>query len=730
MADDALIDQLARARGLGDAYHDYRGELRWFSRETKAAILAAMGCDVGDEAALRRELEQVESQRWATLLPPVAVVRHAPHAAQVNVPADALEQRLTWQVVLADGTRRDGELRAGELQETERHEFGGRAWTHRHLPLADGLPIGRHELHARLGDGPEGTCALVVAPPRCFEPDSLHAGERLWGVAVQLYTLRSADNWGIGDFADLEYVVRRAAQHGASFVGLNPLHALFPSDPAHFSPYSPSTRHFLNVLYIAVPRIPEFAECAEAVAHAGTAEFREEIERLRATDLVDYRGVTQLKLPLLRKLYRHFVQRHLAGPVTPRAEAFRRYRDERGDALRLHALHDAIAEHLRAQDAGRYWGWPAWPDDLREPSRPGVAEFARQHVDDVQFHAWLQWVADEQVADVQRLATDLGMPVGLYGDYAVGVNPAGSETWSNQRVYRMGAGVGAPPDPLALKGQDWGIPPQDPQALVTAGYEPFRMLIAANMRHFGALRIDHVMALFRQWWVPTGFESTNGGYVHYPLDDLMSVVALESVRHRCLVVGEDLGTVPDEMRRTMPEYAVYHYKVLLFEKVEGGHFRRPEHFERRAIATVTTHDLPTLRGYWEGHDLALRDALDLFPGKDIRQHVYAERERDRAALLEALDATGLRPREVVAASEVPFSDELARAIQLYLARSSAALVVLQIEDLIGMTDPVNVPGTNDEHPNWQRKVSATIEQVFEDEATAELLEDVQFARSS
>jgi 4-alpha-glucanotransferase len=332
---------------------------------------------------------------------------------------------------------------------------------------------------------------------------------------------------------------------------------------------------------------------------------------------------------------------------------------------------------------------------------------------------------------VQRLAAELGMPVGLYGDYAVGVNPAGSETWSDQRLYRMRAAVGAPPDPLALKGQDWGIPPQDPQALFAARYEPFRALVAANMRHFGALRLDHVMALFRQWWVPVGHVSADGGYVHYPLDDLMSVLALESMQHRCLVVGEDLGTVPDEMRRAMPEYGIYHYKVLLFEKVEGGRFRRPGHFERRAIATVTTHDLPTLRGYWEGRDLALRDRLDLFPGDEIRGQLYEERERDRAAMIDALETTGLGPRGAAPGRvDAVFSAELARSIHLYLAGSASALVVLQVEDLIGMADPVNVPGTSDEYPNWQRKITACIEDVFEDEATAELLEDVQLARSS
>jgi 4-alpha-glucanotransferase len=726
---DSLLDQLARARGIGDAYHDYRGELRYFSRETKSAILATMGCPVGDADGLQRELTRLEHEHWTRLLPALAVARGTALAVTVGVPADVGAARLRWRIELADGTVRAGETTALELQEYERRDVAGRTWTRRRLPLPEGLPLGQHVLVANLDGLPETPGALLVAPARCFEPEALRAGERLWGVAVQLYTLRSRDNWGIGDFADLERVVRHCALHGASYVGLNPLHALFPSNPGHFSPYSPSTRHFLNVLYVSVPRIPEFAECAEAIAAAGTSDFLAEIERLRATTNVDYAGVTRVKLDVLRKVYAHFVRRHLSR-ATPRAEAFRRFRDERGDALRLHALHDAIAAHLRAQDAERYWGWPAWPESLRDPAHPGVAEFAREHVDEVQFHAWLQWVADEQLGAVQKLAAELGMPIGLYGDYAVGVNPAGSETWSNQGIYRMGAGIGAPPDPLALKGQDWGIPPQDPQALVAARHEPFRALVAANMRHFGALRLDHVMSLFRQWWVPAGLGATDGGYVHYPLDDLMSVLALESVRQRCLVVGEDLGVVPDEMRRAMPEFAVYHYKVLLFEKVDGGRFRRPEHYERRAIATVTTHDLPTLRGWWEGHDLELRDRLDLFPGEEVRRHVYEERTRDRAALLDALETTGLRPRMAGQGAEVPFTGDLARAIQLYLARSAAALVVLQIEDLIGMTDPVNVPGTSDQHPNWQRKITASIEDVFEDEATAELLEDVQFARSA
>jgi 4-alpha-glucanotransferase len=725
---DSLLDQLARSRGIGDAYYDYRGELKIFGPETKTAILAAMGCRVDDAEAVAGAIAELEQRRWRDLLPPVAVVRPGRMGVVLALPADELDRTLDWTLALADGSTRAGCVRAGDLTEGERCEIAGRWLTRRLLVLPEDLPFGYHSLGLRAPDGREAACTLVVAPGRCYEPGVLSRGTRVWGVAVQLYTLRSPANWGIGDFGDLEEVVRRCAPYGASFIGLNPLHALFPANPGHFSPYSPSTRQFLNVLYIAVEALPEYAECTRARQTVAADHFQQRLRQLRGTPNVDYPGVAHAKLPVLRVLYEHFRREHLE-PGTARAAAFRAFQQERGEPLRLHALHDAIDEHLRAQDPERFQGWFTWPDELRDPRRTEVREFEERHRESAEFHAWLQWAADEQLAAVQALARELGMPLGLYGDYAVGVNPSGSETWSAQDVYRMGAGVGAPPDPLALKGQDWGIPPQDPHALAAKRYRPFRDLVAANMRHFGALRLDHVMALFRQWWVPVGRGATEGGYVHYPLDDLVSVLALESVRHRCLVVGEDLGTVPDEVRHAMAEYAVYSYKVLLFEKHADGRFKRPEEYVRRAIATVTTHDLPTLRGYWEGRDLELRDRLNLFPGEEVRRHVYVERVHDRAQLLAALDATGLAPADR-AGADAPFDDGLARAIHLYLAKSAAALVVLQIEDLLGITDPVNVPGTCDEHANWQRKVTATLQDALTRESTARLFSAVQAARST
>ena len=720
---DSLLDQLARQCGIGDAYHNWRGDLMWVSPTTKRAILGAMGCPTADRSAVEDLIAERDTARWRSALAPVAVLHPGRFTLSLALASDELDRPLEWLVTLEGGGQRRGSARPADLGEIERGELAGRSYSRRALSLPEDLPHGYHGFALSHEGRRFAECALIVAPRGCFEPVALREGRRLWGVAVQLYTLRSRRNWGMGDFADLENVVRGSASVGAAFVGLNPLHALFPGNPWHFSPYSASSRQFLNVLYISVEHVPDFAECLEVRDKVAAPGFQARLGQLRATHNVDYPGVADAKLPLLRELHEHFRREHVARG-TPRAAAFRAYVDERGEPLQLHALHDAIYDHLASKDRGRYWGWPVWPEELRDPRHPGAKAFAEAHAESVEFHMWLQWIAEAQLASVQRAARDLGMPIGLYGDYAVGVNPSGSETWSDQALYRMGAGVGAPPDALALKGQDWGIPPQDPNVLVAEAYSPFRSLIAANMRHFGALRLDHVMALFRQWWVPVGLGATDGGYVHYPLDDLMSVLALESERHSCLVVGEDLGTVPPEMSHAMNERAVYSYRVLLFEKHADGSFRRPDEYPRRAIATVTTHDLPTLGGYWSANDIELRTRLALYPGEEARRQVFEERTRDRDALLAALEREGLRPDLCDGA----YSEALALAIQVYLARSNAALVVLQAEDLLGMLHPVNVPGTSEEHANWQRKMTWDLEEVFASEYVRRVLAHVNAAR--
>jgi 4-alpha-glucanotransferase len=542
---------------------------------------------------------------------------------------------------------------------------------------------------------------------------------------VQLYTLRSRDNWGIGDFDDLRALIRWGAAHGAGFIGLNPLHALAPADPDRSSPYSASSRHFLNVLYIAVPSVPEFQECAAARERLADPEVAGRLCGLRERGLVDYRGVAELKFDILELLYRDFCGRHLALE-TSRARDFRAFVADGGDLLQKHALFDALDRYCRAT-FGTASGWQSWPQEFQDVGGAGAASFADEHRWQVEFHVYLQWLAHDQLRAAQSLTRELGMPIGLYGDYAVGANPSGSETWGDQSSYRMGAEIGAPPDPLALRGQGWGIPPQDPSVMEAQRLQGFVRLIRNNMRYYGALRLDHVMSLFRLWWVAAGSPPTEGAYVHYPLEQLLTVLALESVRGACLIVGEDLGVVPDEMRRAMPEYGLYHYKVLLFEKLEGR-FRRPADYVRRALATVTTHDMPTLRSYWEGRDIDLRRRLNLYPSVELESDVIRERERDRELLLEALQEQGLKPVQP-ATSAGPFSAELAQALHLYLARTATALAALQIEDLLGMTEPVNVPGTYHEYPNWQRKVTSDIEDIAARADLAGRLEEIHRARS-
>lgn len=702
--DTTLIERLARLRGVGDAYHDYRGQLHYFSLKTKTDILRGMGCPVDDPAALAAELRATEVARWRQLLPPVAAARGSRLGIDLNIPAREFGASLLWTMNLEDGGRRDGVISTANCPEIWRGEIEGSWITRRRWEVPVDLPPGYHELEVKLAN--EITrCAVIMSPPECYEPPSVVQGRRLWGIAVQLYTVRSKDNWGIGDFGDLERLIHWLAPRGAGFIGLNPLHALAPSDPLRSSPYSASSRHFLNILYIAIPAIREYPECAAARLRVDNPQFAARLNELRAAPLVDYRGVADAKFEILELLFRDFSERHLARG-TPRGLEFRAFVAGGGALLESHARFDALNQYFRAALASAS-GWLSWPEEYRDANGAAARHFAATHPLQVEFHLYLQWLAHEQLVSAQSLTRSLGMPIGLYGDYAVGANPAGSETWSDRDGYSMGAEIGAPPDPLALKGQGWGIPPQDPCVMESHRLHGFIRLIRNNMRYYGALRLDHVMSLFRLWWVAAGDSPVDGAYVHYPLHQLLTVVALESSRAACLVVGEDLGVVPDEMRRAMPEYGLYHYKVVLFEK-DAGRFRRPDEYVHRALGTVTTHDMPTLRSYWEGRDIDLRRSLNLYPSPEILHEVIRERDQDRSALLAALDEQGLRPANVASPSDA-FSPELANALHVYLGRSGARLVALQIEDLLGMTEPVNVPGTDQEYPNWQRKLISDIE---------------------
>lgn len=540
-------------------------------------------------------------------------------------------------------------------------------------------PTGIYRLR-RAGAAPTPTeRTVLIAPETAYQLTDV-AQEKVWVLAVQLYGVRSRRNWGHGDFGDLRRLIGVAADCGAAGIGLNPLHALFDDRPEQASPYSPNSRLFLNPLYIDVEAVPEFRGLAP--------ELGELVAAARRSDFVDYRAVAAAKLGVLRECFAVFRREATAE----RQLAFDRFRAARGESLACFAAFEALR-----REHGTVW-WK-WPERDRKPDAATLARARQEYTATVEFVEYLQWIADEQLAACQAEARRRGMPIGLYVDLAVGVEPGGADAWAEQDSIVQQAEVGAPPDLLNTAGQAWGLAAFDPAALVAQGFEPFRRLLEAAMRHAGAIRLDHVLGLNRLYLIPFGSKPSDGLYVRFPLEALLAVVAIESVRHRCLVIGEDLGTVPENLRETLADWGIWSYLVLLFERRSDGAFRQPGEYRKNALATFTTHDLPTFAGWRSGHDLRVKRALGLDPGE-------TDEERQAAHWL---FGEALAQADVAAGRQAEYRDMLR-----FIARAPSRLLVVQIEDVLGVEDQANVPGTTTEHPNWRRKLPAEIEDLARD----------------
>jgi (1->4)-alpha-D-glucan 1-alpha-D-glucosylmutase len=711
------LRQLASAVGIGGDYEDAWGNRHAVSDATLLALLTSMGVAPSDGEPGARLLE-LQRDRWREVLPPLSVVRRArngdPSKLALRLPQALLDGAPTLVLTCEEGVRFCVDYTAA-VEQIEAAEIDGTTFVALAWPIPDALPIGYHRVDLVVDGKSLASARLALAPTDCYRPALLENGQRVWGPAVQLYGVRSERNWGVGDFTDLAGIVRTCAAHGAAFVGTSPLHALYPGNPEHNSPYSPSSRLYTNVLALDAEAIADFHECDAARSLVASGDFQSTLARLRETDLVDYERVARVKLPVLRLLHRHFRDTHLAQS-SARAAEFRDFVRDHGPALARHATFDALQGRLQGADEA-IWGWPAWPDELKDPNGAAVARFADEHADDIEFYAYLQWQAELQRTAVAAVAEACGMPIGVYADLAVSIDRGGAEAWANQRIYAAGASVGAPPDAFNAQGQDWGLPPIVPERLREAGYAPFIETLRANMRHAGALRIDHVMGLMRLYWIPLGQSAANGAYVSYPFDDLLGLLALESHRHRCLVIGEDLGTVPRDIRRVLAENLVLSYRVLLFERDDAHGFYPPDAYPPLALVTASTHDLPTLAGWWEGRDIALRAEYGLLsPGAD-RERSMRERELDRGHLLRAIERASLLPAGVdVAAPPAVLDAELAGAIHRYLAASPSALMVVQPEDLFGVCEQANLPGTTEAAPNWRRKLPVALER-WQDESS-------------
>jgi (1->4)-alpha-D-glucan 1-alpha-D-glucosylmutase len=712
------LRQLCSLCGIQTEYYDIWGNRREVSGASLRALLSAMGVGTESEAQITSALDEWRARQARRLLPPVSVTREnqQPLTVSLTVPERVSHERLSWRLVLETDEQQRGELMLSSLPKTGVVELPGERYALYSFKLAASLPIGYHDLEITIGSQ-QATSRLIVAPTSCFRPPGLGGSRRIWGPAVQLYAMRSRRDWGIGDFTVLGDLAEAFGKRGARIVGINPLHAPFLHDPDRASPYSPCSRLWLNVIYLDPEAIPEFKQCTKAMNRVAETNFQQRLNRLRKCDLVSYAEVVSAKREILEILYEYFRTEHLRGH-TEYGTAFRAFQSQGGDSLRKLALYRALQEHFTAEDRNR-WGWPVWPAAYRRPDSPEIAAYADENAERVEFFEYLQWHAQRQLAAAGQKARAAG--VVLYGDLAVSSDPTGCDVWSHQDVYTTRASVGAPPDGFNLDGQNWGLPPLVPYRLTDHRYEPFIELLRQNMVQTGALRIDHVMSVMRLFWIPERAKPAEGAYIHYPLNDLLGILALESQRNQCLVVGEDLGTVPDELRSALPATGILSYKVLYFEKDHQNEFKPPSAYAPEALVTVTTHDLPTLWGYWRSADIEERARLGQYHSKKVYSEQLEERARDRVRLWSALQKQSLAPGEYSTAEPpTEMSQALCQAIHTYVARTPCHVMVFQLEDLLGQRDQVNLPGTVAERPNWRRRLSIELEQLIEDPRTHQL----------
>ncbi len=727
--DAALLAELVAFSGIETEFNDAWGNRTTVSGDAQLALLAAQGFNIADADAARAELTERQLDFWQQILAPVSVQLLGESLTfELQVPLALANSRFDFTLQTEQGASYqfsaepvDGVLVQVAVIDDEEYQQYQHSLDY---PLAAGY----HQLTLTCSEtGFSFEQRLIISPGTCYQPEQF-SQQKQWGVSVQLYGLRSARNWGVGDFSDLSTLVAYLAAHGADFVGLNPIHALYPAMPESASPYSPSSRRWLNIIYIDVSAMPGYQQCSNTQRMVNAPAFAASVGAQRSRDWVDYSGVLQLKLPVMHSLYQWFMQH--CGSEAALVSEFNEFKREGGASLLQLAQYDALHAYLVKQDS-KNWGWPNWPEEYRDPQSDAVQQFVTEHQPQVDFYCYLQFIAQRQLNAVQQQAKTAGMLLGLYRDLAVGVSDASTEIWGNDDLYCRDASVGAPPDPLGPAGQNWGLPPMQPYQLFSQAYQPMIDLFRSNMQDAGALRIDHVMALLRLWWVPkTAANAGGGAYVYYPIMDLLGILALESQRQQAVIIGEDLGTVPDGIRDLLSDYGMYSYRVFFFETAADGGYISPAHYPVQAMATLSTHDLPTLIGFWHCEDLKLGQQLGLYNDEQQLQGLFQQRHANKQQILDSLHGHGMLPADYPRSVDSLGMDRtLNYAMQRHLASGSSQLLCLQLEDWLEMEQPVNVPGTSDEYPNWRRKLSRELERWTSEPHIQQLLAELTAARA-
>lgn len=677
MTDEAIRD-LARRAGIAVEWNDYAGRPKTVAPGVLRHMLDALGLRSASRGDLLNSRRLLQRKSTVQELPPL-ITATAGRPTRLDV----------------GGTEPQGAritLETGDSRYLTLAPVRGR------LRVPAVSEIGYHRLAIE-----DRELVLAVAPNRCHMFDDAVPDARLWGIAAQVYALRQRNDGGIGDAAGISALARSAGERGADALALSPLHALYSAAPGHFGPYSPSTRLFFNALHASATLVFGETHVADVLRTEGLAET---FGQLETAALIDWPVAAQAKHRLLRALFESFIETD--GPLQL---DFAKFRAVSGELLGQHAVFETL--HAVQMAAGAN-DWRQWPSDLRDPASAAVAVFAASNEREVLFHCFLQWLTDRSLHVAQRQALQAGMRIGLIADLAVGMDPAGSHAWSRQGDVLGDLSIGAPPDLFNPRGQDWGLTSFSPRALVSGGFAPFLATVRAAMRNAGGIRIDHAMGLTRLWLVPQGADPADGAYLSYPVIDLLRLLALESQRHRAVVVGEDLGTVPDGFREALDSAGLHGMRVLWFER-HGQAFSAPDAWDQTAVAMTSTHDLPTVAGWWRGSDITTRAAAGRLGVGVTEAEVAAERASDRPVLWQAFVAAG------VAEGEAPSqggTESVVDAALAFIAATRSPLCLPPIEDLMGVEEQPNLPGTIDEHPNWRRRFSADAGTLLDEPSTA------------
>jgi glycogen debranching enzyme GlgX/4-alpha-glucanotransferase len=696
-----LLDRLARSAGIAPDWFDIGGRPTVVSDATKQSLLQSLGLEADSGAHIRESLTRLAEARDRCPLPSTCTRRDGePIRLRIAIPADrSAPDGLLIQC--ESGETQSIPIRRDELRREAGASLDGRPVEYTMIDLPR-QPVGRHLV--MLADRPEFRCNLTIVPSRCYLPDVLAAGHRRFGLAAQVYSLRSSSDQGIGDFSTLATLAEAAADLGAATIGLNPMHALFSCDRSRASPYHPSDRRFLDPIYIDVTVLDRIADGLRP--NATLSANVENIAALTAASHVDYAKIWEVKRRALEESHAAFNLLRTQHPGAPAARDFAAFVEQGGVSLQRFAAFELFSELHGGEP------WARWPAEFARCRESDVHALTRQHAMRLDFHVFLQWLCERQFAEAATRAENRGMFLRFYRDLAIGAAPDGAEAWMNADQFLQGASIGAPPDPFAEGGQVWSLLPPNPLAWSRTGYVAFRQIIAANMRHAGALRIDHAMGLGRLFVIPDGARASEGAYLSYPFDDLSGELALESVRARCIVVGEALGTVPAGFLDKMATADVLSYRVLWFERDDGG-FAAPSTYDQKAVACVSNHDLPTLSGWWEGEDIREKATLGLLSAEQAAG-ARAQRAIDRRCILKALREQGL-------IANLPDPDDrlnapLAAAIHSFIGKSSSLLAMAQIEDLNNVLTAVNLPGTDRERANWRRKLPVRVDDALSSDA--------------